>query len=324
MEFGDASGTALLDPVSRRWSDEVLRLLGGDLEAWLPPLIPPGEPVGTLRRQVAEELGLPPGILVASGGGDNMMAAIGTGNTRPGVLTASLGTSGTLFAYARTPVIDPRGEVAGFCDSTGGWLPLVCTMNVTVCTGAVGELLGRGNVALTEEAARLTPGADGLLLLPFLQGERTPNLPGGKGVLFGLTEANLTPGHLYRAAMEGATLGLRYGLKRLAELGVTAREIRLTGGGSRNELWRQLVADIFELPVVRVAGDEGAAVGAALQAMWQHLRQSSPDLSCAEATGSLVAMDEETRCHPQSRSTATYRRLFSRWSDLLDAARTLF
>ena len=134
MEYGDASGTALLDVRTRKWAPAVLKAIDPDLEGKLPPLQSSERPAGRLQESTAKLLGLPAGILVSAGGGDNMMGAIGTGNTREGVITASFGTSGTIYACAEKAVIDPDGEIAAFCDSTNRWLPLLCTMNVTVAT----------------------------------------------------------------------------------------------------------------------------------------------------------------------------------------------
>lgn len=267
MEFGDASGTALLDVRSRKWSREVLEYIDLDLPKKMPPLASSREPVGMLKPGLAMRWSLSGQVVISAGGGDNMMGAIGTANISAGRVTASLGTSGTLYAYSETPVVDPEGEVAGFCDSTDAWLPLVCTMNVTVATEAARNLFGWSHAQM-EEAIRSVPaGSDGLLFLPYLQGERTPNLPYGSGVFHGLTAQTMTPAHMARATMEGATMGLAYGLRRLQALGISPTEIRLTGGGSKSAIWRQICADVFGCRVVTLAEAEGAAVGAAIQAL---------------------------------------------------------
>jgi xylulokinase len=163
--------------------------------------------------------------------------------------------------------VDPGGEVAGFCDSTDAWLPLVCTMNVTVATEAVRKMFGWSHAQMEEAIKTVPPGADGLLFLPYLQGERTPNLPHGCGVYHGLTTHSMSPAHLARAAMEGVTLGLSYGLQRMRALGIAPTEMRLTGGGSNSAVWRQICADVFQCRVVTLAESEGAALGAAIQAL---------------------------------------------------------
>src|SRR3989440_8230890 len=181
MEYGDASGTALLDVRKRKWSRAVLDAIDPELAEKLPPLIRSDKPAGRLQGATAKVLDLNPGILVSAGGGDNMMGAIGTGNTRQGVITASFGTSGTIYACAEKPVIDPQGEIAGFCDSTNRWLPLLCTMNVTVATEMVRDDFVWSHEKFAAEAARVPAGSNGLLLLPYFEGERTPNVPDGTG-----------------------------------------------------------------------------------------------------------------------------------------------
>jgi xylulokinase len=176
MEYGDASGTALLDVRKRQWSAATLKAIDADLADKLPPLISSDQPVGTLQAATAKALGLDAEVLVSAGGGDNMMGAIGTGNTRAGVITASFGTSGTIYACAEKPVVDPQGEIAAFCDSTNRWLPLLCTMNVTVATEMVRDCFGWDVARLDATIAKAKPGAAGVLLLPYLEGERTPNV----------------------------------------------------------------------------------------------------------------------------------------------------
>ena len=267
MEFGDASGTALLDVRTRQWSKEVCAAIDENLISKLPLVGSSTEPVGKLLPALATAWGLSPDVIISAGGGDNMMAAIGTGNIRPGTVTASLGTSGTIFACAPQPVIDPQGEIAAFCDSADHWMPLLCTMNVTVATEAFRNLFGWDHDRMDREVSSVPAGADGLLFLPYLQGERTPNLPEGCGVLHGMNTSNLTSAHMARAAIEGVTLGMAYGLRRMESLGLKPSEIRLTGGGSKSPAWRQILADIFGYPVVTMQSAEGAALGAAIQAL---------------------------------------------------------
>ncbi|HEY4300111.1 MAG TPA: xylulokinase [Candidatus Didemnitutus sp.] len=308
MEPGDASGTALLDVRRRRWCPEVIRAIDPRLADWLPELGDSSKPAGTLRPELARRYGFPADIVVSAGGGDNMMGAIGTGNVEAGVVTASFGTSGTIYAHSPKPVIDPRGEIAAFCDSTGGWMPLLCTMNVTLVTEIFRELYGHDHGAL-ERAVNSTPaGSGGLILLPYLDGERTPNLPYGRGVLFGLTRANTNRAHQLRAAMEGVTLGMNYGLRRLATLGVKPAEIRLTGGGAKSAAWRQLAADVFGVPVVKMVEDEGAALGGAIQAAWC----DRPATPIRKLAARVVKIDSRTRCRPDARRHALYRSLQER------------
>ena len=181
-------------------------------------------------------------------------------------------------------------------------------MNVTGVTEQVRALFGWSLAELEAAAAAAPAGSDGLTLLPYLDGERTPNLPKGTGVYFGLDRRTLAQGHLARAAIEGTTLGMNYGLRRLAALGVKPKEIRLTGGGARSALWRQVAADVFGVPVVAMAQDESAALGGALQAAWcdSPSRGSAPAL--AELCGRCVSLDESTRCAPDKGRAALYRK----------------
>jgi xylulokinase len=266
MEYGDASGTALMDVRRRAWSREVCEFIDIALLDKLPELTSSREPGGELKADLAKRWNLSGTVIVSAGGGDNMMGAIGTANVEAGRVTASLGTSGTLFTYSAKPAVDPRGEIAAFCDSTDAWLPLVCTMNVTVATEAARHLFGWSHAQCETEIAAVPPGAEGLLFLPYLTGERTPNLPRASGVFHGLTPRTMKPAHLLRATMEGVTLGLAYGLGGLRELGVVPTEIRLIGGGSKSAVWRQICADIFGCRVVTLREAEGAALGAAIQA----------------------------------------------------------
>jgi xylulokinase len=238
-------------------------------------------------------------VLVSAGGGDNMMGAIGTGNTRPGLVTASFGTSGTIYACADKPVIDPEGEIAAFCDSTNRWLPLLCTMNVTVATEMMRADFGYTHEQFENKAKRSSAGSEGLLLLPYLEGERTPNVPDGTGVMIGINTKTFRASNYCRAAMEGVTLGMNYGLRRLAELGVTAKQIRATGGGAKSKLWRQIMADVFNAEVVTLKVSEGAAYGAALQALWCWRLQQGEKIKIEDITDEFVALNKAETTTPE-------------------------
>ena len=176
MECGDASGTGFLDVRKRAWSAAAMGAVDARVARCLPPVSASHEPCGTLRPELAARYGFPARTLVSAGGGDNMMGAIGTGNVAPGAVTASFGTSGTIYAYSRSPVIDPKGEIAAFCSSTGGWLPLLCTMNVTVVTERIRALFG-WSLEQLEEAAAATPAGSGRPDAPALPGWRADPEP---------------------------------------------------------------------------------------------------------------------------------------------------
>ena len=324
MEYGDASGTALLDVRKRQWSAAMLKAIDASLAGKLPRLIASDEPAGTLQAATAKELGLNPGVLVSAGGGDNMMGAIGTGNTRQGIITASFGTSGTIYACADKPVVDPAGEIAAFCDSTNRWLPLLCTMNVTVATELLRGDFKMDHATFDATVARGPVGSSGLVFLPYLEGERTPNVPDGTGVYFGVSARTFNTECFARATMEGVTLGMNYGLRRLATLGVKAKQIRATGGGAKTKVWRQMMADIFNAEVVTLKVSEGAAYGAALQALWCWRLQAGDKVSISDITDKFVTLNRAETTTPKKAAVETYRELQALQDDLSKSLRGVF
>ncbi len=324
-EHGDASGTGWLDVRNRRWSPELLHATDPqrDLAECLPPLVA-ADALFTVSAATAAELGIPAGTRVAAGGGDNMMAAFGTGAVVPGRLAMSLGTSGTLFAYSDTPVVDPEGAWAAFCSSSGGWLPLICTMNCTVATESVARMFGFSTREGDARIAASAPGAGGLTLLPFLNGERTPDLPHGKGVLTGLDPGNAEPANVYRAAMEGATYSLKYGFDAFARAGMAFDSIVLTGGGANSPAWRQMVADVFGLHVEVPRQTEGAAFGAALQALWALQRAQGETVTPAQLAAAHVAVEPTLAAAPDPHRVDAYRAPYRRFLEHLGAVRPLY
>lgn len=289
-EPGDASGTAYFDPVRRRYEPAVLDALDPerDWDATLPPVRPSLSVIGQLRPEAAAALGLPAGIPVSAGGGDNMCAAIGAGVTTSGLVQVSLGTSGTVAASSDVPRVDRQGEAAAFCDSTGGWLPLACNFN---CTGPIDwlrALLGL-DVAAADALVDAAPaGAGGLTFLPYLAGERTPPRLPGEGRFVGLA-AHHGPAELVRAVYEGVTFSLAYAFRAVARTGIEASEIVLVGGGSASPSWARLIADTLGLPVNVLETTEAAAIGAALQARWvvdDHPPERPPSAARWEPNGS--------------------------------------
>jgi xylulokinase len=324
MEYGDASGTALLDVRKRQWSQAALDAIDSGLASALPPLIASDQPAGHLQDSAVAELGLGPKVLVSAGGGDNMMGAIGTGNTSPGVVTASFGTSGTIYSCSERPVIDPRGEIAAFCDSTNRWLPLVCTMNVTVATEMVRNDFAMSHQEFERAAVKAPAGSGGLVLLPYLEGERTPNVPQGTGVWFGVNTKTFTAPHFARAAMEGVTLGMNYGLRRLCELGVKPRQIRVTGGGAKSKLWRQIMADVFDTEIVTIKVSEGAAYGAALQAFWCWRLHRGDRIKIHDITSQFVKLNKSESAHPSKKAALVYREAQAIQDELSASLRPVF
>jgi xylulokinase len=314
-EYGDASGTGYFNVRTRQWDLQLLRDIdaSGRLQAALPELIDAHQSVGTILPAIAEHLGINPNALVSSGGGDNMMGAIGTGNIQPGAITMSLGSSGTVYAYSEVPKVSPDASVATFCSSSGGWLPLICTMNLTNATGAIRELFDLDLQQFNDLVAQAPIGADGVSMLPFLNGERVPALPHATGSLHGLTLDNLTQANLCRAAVEGTTFGLRYGLDLLRHNGLQSRSICLIGGGSKSAVWRQIVADIMNTPVICTEQSEAAALGAAIQAAWCKSWSNGHEDTLADLCQRCVKLDSSSETLPIAANVAAFQQAYERY-----------
>lgn len=323
MEAGDASGTGFLDIRERAWCEDMLQAIDPDrdLKSCLPDLRLENVVIGELREPVARALGLPAGLPVSTGGGDNMMGAIGTGNVSPGQVTVSLGTSGTIYAYANQPVIDPAGTIAAFCSSTGGWLPLVCTMNCTVTTELLRKLLATDIEGFERQVASAPRGSDGVLTLPFFNGERTPDLPRAKGCIVGLDAHNTRPENVLRSGVEGATFALRHGLDELRGLGIRPGEIMLTGGGMKSTQWRQVVADVCNTPVTVFEQDEGASFGAALQALHA---LGDGTVGFPELVAEHLDRAEALCCEPTSAAVNDYEQAYASYRAAVTAVSTLY
>ncbi len=264
---GDASGSGWWSPATGETCVEALEVATGDGAAWatrLPEVLGPSAAAGVVPDLVARELGLPPGVVVGPGTGDNMAAALAL-RLDPGDVVVSLGTSGTVYAVSEGPSADPTGAVAGFADATGRFLPLVCTSNATKVTDAVARWLGVDHddlAALALEAGEAT----GPVLVPHLDGERTPELPDATGTWTGL-RTSTTRADLARSAHVGVLCGLLDGVDALAAAGVRVDGRRLVvGGGARSPAYRQLLADLVAQEVVVPDADEAVAAGAGLQA----------------------------------------------------------
>jgi xylulokinase len=323
-EYGDASGTALFDVRRREWSAFAAGLIDPAVINCLPELHSSDQAAGTVSAEAAAKFGIPQGALVAAGGGDNMMGAIGTGAVRDGSLTMSLGTSGTLFGFSDSPVVDPTGNLAAFCSSTNGWLPLLCTMNCTVASEEFRVLFGLDVRGFDGEAAKAPIGAEGLVVLPFFNGERTPNLPNGRASLNGISAANFKRENIARAALEAAIFGMRIGLEGFNELSYKAREIRLSGGGAKSPLWQNIAANVMNLPVRVPSSEEAAAMGAAIQALWVLERQSDPAASIESLVDAHVVLEGGVTVNPDPASVAAYDSAYREYLRYLGALSPLY
>ena len=320
MERGDASGTGLMDIFQGKWDEEVCGIISEDLLSKLPAISPSPSLIGRIRKETALELGLPSSVMIASGGGDNMMSAIGTGAVRDGSVTMSLGTSGTLFASSSKPFHDRKNRLASFCSSHGTWLPLLCTMNCTVASEVMRSLFGLDVKAFDDKAEASVPGAGGLFLLPFFNGERVPDLPDGKGVLTGMTIGNATEENIARATLEGVTYGFLLGLDAFRENGMEVSSITMTGGGAKSRFWRQLASDMTGCRIRVPEVSEAAAFGAALQALWL----SSGEDSIGRTADEHLAFREECSAMPDMSLHKEYEALYSRWLGYVEALSPVF
>ncbi|QZQ56317.1 xylulose kinase [Curtobacterium sp. TC1] len=279
-DASDASGTAYWDPVRREYDPELferalgrpMRVAGSEPAAdtvVVPRVVAHDEAMGTLTVDVTLPSGraAPAGLLVGAGLGDNAGAALGLG-LGPGDVAVSLGTSGTVFGVTGTDVLDPSGTVAGFADGTGSRLPIVTTLNAARVLEVIGGLLGVDHDALGELALQAPAGADGLVLVPYFVGERTPNRPDATASLLGMTPGTTDRPHLARAAVEGMLCALADGLAAVEGTGVTVSRLLLIGGAARNEAVRTVAAQVFGRDVLIPEPGEYVASGAARQAAW--------------------------------------------------------
>lgn len=271
-DVSDCSGTSWFDVGSRCWSQIVLDELRVPM-AWMPEVVESQAVCARLSADAAADLGLRAGTPIVGGAGDQAAQAVGSGIVEEGLLSATLGTSGVVFASTRRFAPEPHGRLHAFCHARPD---LWHWMGVMLSAGGSLEWLGSLFAAGVEQesaiaagladAARVPAGAEGLLFLPYLTGERTPHPdPDARGVFFGLSPRH-TRGHLFRAVLEGVAFGLRDSLELLRSCGATANAVRVSGGGARSALWRQILADVFQLPLVTVNAQHGAAYGAALLA----------------------------------------------------------
>lgn len=288
---GDASGSGWFDAKTGECATELLALVGGrdDWADLVPTVLGPTEVLGTVTSAAAAELGVPEGIPVGPGSGDNMAAALGLGLQR-GDAALSLGTSGVVYAASPTPTADASGAVAGFADATGGFLPLVCTLNATKVTDTVAGWLGLDHAAFAAAALAAPAGANGAKLTPYFDGERTPNLPDATGTFEGLRNET-TPADLARAAHEGVLRGLLFGLGALAEAGASVDgRLHLIGGGAKSAAYRQILADLHGAPIRVPDADETVATGGAVQAA-AVLGRSFADTASAWNLGAGIDVD---------------------------------
>ena len=329
-EVSDASGTSLFDVRQRAWSRDMFAALQIPL-AWAPRCTESTEISGRLTNEAAATLGLPTGIPVVSGGGDQAAQAVGTGLATEGLVSATLGTSGVVFAPTARPLIEPQGRLHAFCHAVPGMWHVMGVMLAAggslrwhrdhLCRAEIEEAARLGidpYELMTRAAAPIPPGSDGLVFLPYLSGERTPHPdPHARGCFIGLTLRH-TKAHLTRAVLEGVAFGLRDCLALIQAQGIRPIEVRASGGGARSSLWRQILADVFDLPVLTVSSTEGAAYGAALLAGVGTGIWSDAVTACAKT----IRVEEKVQ--PQAENAAIYKKQYQIFRQLYGALKPTF
>jgi xylulokinase len=325
IDMADASGTLLLDVAHRRWSPEMLQAAEIE-ERLLPALFESPEVCGKVSREGGAAAGLKPGTPVVAGAGDQAAGATGMGIVTPGAVSATIGTSGVVFAATDRPALDPQGRLHTFCHAIPGrWHVMGVTQAAGLSLRWFRDQFGAGAAdgrdpyeRLGEEASSIAPGCDGLLWTPYLMGERTPYLdPQARAALVGLT-ASHTRAHIVRAILEGVAFSLRDSFTIFAEMGVPVGRIRLGGGGARSELWRQIQADVYGHEIEIVEAEEGAAYGAALLAGVGARLWPTVDAACQ------AVVRVARRVRPQAEAMATMKRSYSRYRRVYPATRAIF
>ncbi|PCE23878.1 xylulokinase [Paraburkholderia acidicola] len=318
-DAGEASGTGYFDVLSRIWSSHMVDVIDptGRLERSLPRIASPLEPIGTVRPEVAAEFGFSPGVLVACGSGDNVMGALGTGNVAAGRATLGLGTSGVLNLHADKLAESVDPSIYVFCGLDGGWLPTIATMNATSTTTLLQQLFEVEIAEVEHLIASASPGAGGVRMFPYFNGERIPALPRARAVMKGLSADNMTRANLMRAGAESVAFGLKWGYERLALSFERAEQFRLTGGGANSAAWRQILADVFDTDVIRVKCDEGGAYAAALLALTVHQRAKGASVTLYDVCERYVELDETRAAQPRPDVVALYKEWFAAFTDTI-------
>jgi xylulokinase len=321
-EVSDASGTLLLDVVNRKWSDKLLSILQID-DALLPPVFESQQVSGVLNAQAARSLGLIEGIPIVGGGGDQAAGAVGNGIVKAGIVSATLGTSGVVFAHSDSPTRDPQGRVHTMCHAVPGkWCVFGCMLSAGGSFQWFRNQLGLEEVRaaksrgidpyelLIKEAEKSHPGADGLFFLPYLTGERCPYPdPSARGGWIGLT-ARTHRRDMIRSLLEGVTFGMRDALEIMKQMNIPIKEIRASGGGARSDFWRHLQADIYNAPIVVTNAAEGPAYGAALLAGVGTGAFKSVEQGCK------CAIEQTTKILPNKKLAAAYENSYQIYHNL--------
>jgi xylulokinase len=300
MEPGDTSGMALWNPETGAFSTKACNAISGDLIHKLPEVKPADEFIGPVSKSLAQKYGFPKNCMIDAGAGDNMYGAVGTGNVREGIVTVSLGTSGTACTIFKKPYCDPEGEIASYCDAFGNYMALLCVSNLANGYNKILKMHNLSHSDFSEIIGKTGCGNQGLVLIPWYTGERTPDMPDGAPLYFGFDLDDFSKEKLCRAVLEGHIMNLYEGFLKLP---MQPDIIYLTGGIAQSAVWRQTIADIFKCTVMPVKG-EGAALGAAIHAAYVDNKDSVQDLYAF--VKQFIEYDEGNRTSPVKENVKIY------------------
>ncbi|MDI3501599.1 MAG: xylulokinase, partial [Thermoanaerobacter sp.] len=314
-DVSDASGTLLFDVENRKWSKEMLDALEIPYN-WMPKCYESTEVTGYVTKEAADLTGLKEGTIVVGGGGDQASGAVGTGTVKSGIVSVALGTSGVVFASQDKYVVDEENRLHSFCHANGKWHVMGVMLSAAACLKWwIDNIINFNGSSITyekllEEAGKVTPASGGLIFLPYLMGERTPySDPYARGSFIGLNMTH-NRGHITRAILEGVAFGLRDSLEIIKELNIPVNEVRVSGGGAKSVLWRQILADIFGVRVDMVNATEGPAFGAAIMSAVGYGIFKDVEEACS----TLIKVTDSV--YPIGENVSKYNEIYAIYKDL--------
>jgi len=320
-DVSDASGTLLFDVENRRWSKEMLHALQIS-EDILPKCYESSQVTGRISKEAAEGTGLEEGTLVVGGGGDQAVGAVGTGTVESGIISVAMGTSGVVFASQKEYAVDSENRLHSFCHANNQWHVMGVMLSAASCLKWWVEAVNKGDAKTFDEllceAEKIPAGSEGLIFLPYLMGERTPySDPYGRGCFIGLSITH-TRAHMTRAILEGVAFGLKDSLQLVKNLNIPINEVRVSGGGAKSKLWRQILADIFEARIDMINSVDGPSYGAAILAAVGAGRYNSVNEACSK----MIKITESV--HPNEVNKDKYGKMYSIYTSLYGKLKDTF
>lgn len=317
-EPGSASTTGFLDIRTKTWSEEMIHFVDPELEAKLPTIGASDQARGLLRAALAKQWGLSDLVQVGAGSSAPLLSSLAAGCVKEGSVLIELGITSSIIGVDSKPVIDLRDEILPLCSATDSWAGIACSLNTSIATEAIKRHYGWSTANYEQMVGSVSPGADGLLLLPYFSAETIPKLNEGCGVLHGMNPTNFTPAHLARATAEGVIFGLSYAMSRLREMGFQPDEIKFIGNTTHNSVTSQMLADALGTPLKPIHSEKGAAIGAAMQAAVAFFHNCGESLGYEELCSYLVQENPEKIWEPNEENHQLYLDLMARQQYLVD------